>query len=66
MGAIVDSVADVLMIEKSDIQPPPKFSTSIKSEFIRGMLRKDENKFIIILDMDKILSSDELDLMDSI
>ncbi len=66
MGTIVDSVADVLQVHREEIQPPPKFSGRIKAEFIRGMLRKGEDKFIILLDMDKILSDEELDIMDSI
>ncbi len=66
MGSIVDSVADVLHINKKDIQTPPKFGAKVKSEFIRGMLKKNENKFIILLDMDKILSDEEIDIMDSI
>ncbi len=66
MGVIVDSVADVLHVNKREIQPAPKFSTGIKAEFIKGMLKRGENKFIILLDMDKILSDRELDIMDSI
>lgn len=66
MGVIVDSVADVLHVSKVDIQPAPKFTSAVRGEFIKGMLKKGDNKFIILLDMDKILSEKELDIMESI
>jgi purine-binding chemotaxis protein CheW len=66
MGIIVDKVLDILKINLSDIQPPPRFSTGIKAEFIRGMIKKESDDFLIILDMAKILSDKELDMMDTI
>ncbi len=66
MGVVVDRVMDIIKIKLSDIQPPPRFSTGLKAEFIRGMIKKDSDSFIIILDMAKILSDEELDMMDTI
>ncbi|MFO7736115.1 MAG: chemotaxis protein CheW [bacterium] len=66
MGVIVDTVVDVFDVFKKDIKPPPRFSARIKTEFIKGMVRHDDDKFIILLDMDKILSEKELDEMESI
>jgi len=66
MGVIVDKVLDIMKLRLSDIQPPPRFSTGLKAEFIRGMIKKDSDSFVIILDMAKILSDKELDMMDTI
>lgn len=66
MGVIVDKVLDIIKIQLSEIQSPPRFSASLKTEFIRGMIKKDSETFIIILDMAKILSDEELDMMDTI
>mgnify|MGYP001766237617 CR=1 FL=1 len=66
MGVIVDSVADVLHVIRRDIQPAPKFSAAVKAEFIKGMIKRGDGKFIILLDMDRILSDRELDIVESI
>ncbi|MEF8984760.1 MAG: chemotaxis protein CheW, partial [Bacteroidales bacterium] len=60
VGTIVDSVQEVLEIEKDQIQPPPTIGNRIKSEFIYGMA-KIEDKFIMILDMDKVFSAEEIE-----
>ncbi len=65
MGLIVDAVSDVITLGKESIKPRPNFSTSISLEFIQGMGVKD-NKFIILLDVDKLLSVDELNLVDGV
>ncbi len=59
MGAMADSVHEVLELEPGQIQDPPKLGTRWRSEFIRGMgKRKDE--FVIIIDIDRVFSGDEL------
>lgn len=65
MGLIVDSVSDVVTLTKDAIKPRPSFSTSIGVDFIHGMGVKD-NKFIILLDVDKLLSDDELNAVDGV
>ncbi len=64
LGALVDSVQEVFEIEPQNIEPAPKIGTKLKTEFIKGMGKRDDN-FIIILDTDKIFSSDELELVKS-
>ncbi len=59
LGAIVDSVDEVIELEAADIQEPPSLGTKYRSEFIEGMAKKDES-FIMILNMDKVFSADEL------
>jgi len=59
MGALTDSVQEVLDLEPGQIQPPPRFGTRLDTEFIRGMGKRDD-RFLIILDIDKVLSGDEI------
>ncbi len=59
IGALSDSVQEVLDLEPDQIEPAPRIGTRLKTKFIKGMGKKDE-QFIIILDIDKIFSADEL------
>ena len=57
--AIADSVEEVIDLEEDTIEPAPKFGNNISGEYIRGIGKKD-NKFIIILDIDKVFSTEEI------
>jgi purine-binding chemotaxis protein CheW len=59
LGALSDSVQEVLDLDAEHIEPPPKIGTKLKTEFIEGMGKRDD-RFIIILDIDKVFSADEL------
>lgn len=59
IGALADSVQEVMDLEPDQIEPPPRIGTRLKTKFIKGMGKKDE-QFIIILDIDKVFSADEL------
>lgn len=58
VGMIVDGVSEVLTISDSSIEPPPAIATTINSSFITG-IAKLEDKLIILLDLKKVLSSEE-------
>lgn len=59
LGALADSVEEVIDLEPEQIQPAPKIGTSIKTDFIRGMGKRD-NQFLMILDIDRVFSADQL------
>jgi purine-binding chemotaxis protein CheW len=59
IGALVDSVQEVYEIEPQNIEPAPKIGTKLNTEFIKGMGKRDDN-FIILLDIDKVFSLEEL------
>jgi len=59
IGALADSVQEVIDMEPSTIQPAPKIGTKLNTDFIKGMGKRDE-KFVIILDIERIFSTDEL------
>ena len=56
VGALVDSVQEVIEIDDANIQPPPSIGSKYKSEFIEGMAKINED-FIMLLNMDLIFSS---------
>lgn len=62
LGALADSVQEVMDLEPGQIEPAPKIGTRLKTEFIKGMGRRND-EFIIILDIDNVFSSDELALV---
>jgi len=62
IGALVDSVQEVIDLDSSHIEPPPKIGTKLNTEFIKGMGKQD-GQFLIILDIEKIFSADELELV---
>ncbi len=59
LGVLADSVREVMNLNAGEIEPPPKFGR-VDAAFIRGMGRQGE-RFIIILDIDRIVGADELD-----
>ena len=62
LGALADSVQEVMDLEPDQIEPAPKIGTRLNTDFIKGM-GKHDNKFIMILDIDKVFSADELALV---
>jgi purine-binding chemotaxis protein CheW len=62
MGAIVDSVREVFEMSGDQINPPPRMGTSIRADFIKGMGKQNE-EFIMILDIGKVFSSEELQIL---
>lgn len=65
VGVIVDSVSEVMDIGVDAIQQAPAFGARIRADFISGMVEID-GRFIIILNVDRVLSLDEMALLASI
>ncbi len=59
LGALADSVQEVIELAPDQIEPPPRIGTRLNIRFIKGMGKRDD-KFLIILDIDKVFSADEL------
>jgi purine-binding chemotaxis protein CheW len=62
IGIMVDAVSEVLDIPGSEIEPPPAFGAKIRADFIFGM-GKVAGKFVIILNIDNVLSVEEIALL---
>lgn len=65
LGVMVDAVVEVLEIPATDIEPAPSFGAQIRADFIAGM-GKITGKFVIILDIQRVLSVDEMALLTQI
>lgn len=65
IGMLVDQVNEILEILPAQIQPAPNFGTDIRTDFIKAMGRVDD-EFIILLDINHVLSVDELSSMDKV
>ncbi len=61
IGMIVDSVSEVLSIPEQEIVPPPDISKNQK-KYIKG-IGKTAEEVVLILDCEKLLEDDELDLL---
>jgi purine-binding chemotaxis protein CheW len=59
LGALADSVQEVFELDPEYIEPAPRIGTQLQTDFIKGMGKRDDN-FIMILNIDKIFSTDEL------
>lgn len=59
LGALADSVQEVIELEPGSIEPPPRMGTRVNIDFIRGMGKQGE-KFLILLDLDRVLTQEEL------
>ena len=57
MGALTDSVREVMELEANQIEAAPKIGSRVKADFISGM-GKHNNEFIMILNIDKMLPDD--------
>jgi purine-binding chemotaxis protein CheW len=60
IGMIVDTVSETLKLPQDSVEPPSPIITSVDSEYIRGV-GKLENRLIILLDIDKVLTNNEAD-----
>ena len=62
MGIVVDTVSEVMDINSSDIEATPSFGTELNTDYILGM-GKVAGKVKILLDINKVLTSEELVMM---
>jgi len=63
MGMVVDSVSDVTTLTPDQIKPAPEMGSSFKSDYLMGLGTVDE-RMLILIDIDKLMSSSEMGLMD--
>jgi purine-binding chemotaxis protein CheW len=68
VGAVVDSVSDVLELSRAEIKPAPELSSNIDAHFITGIgavKNGDAERMLILTDIEALMSSAEMGLMDS-
>ncbi len=59
MGVITDTVSEVMDLLPRDIEAPPLFGTRVRGDYLKG-LGKIGKKFVLILDIDRVLSAEDL------
>ncbi len=59
LGAIADSVKEVITIEATEVEPAPKLGARLNTNFIRGISKRDDD-FVILLDINRVFSLEEL------
>ncbi|MEO5368431.1 MAG: chemotaxis protein CheW [Magnetococcus sp. WYHC-3] len=59
LGALADSVNEVIDLPESQVEPTPEVGVSLKTEFIRGIGKIDDH-FVILLDVIRVFSEQEL------
>jgi len=62
VGFVVDSVSEVLRIPQNTVEPPPPVVSGLESEYISGV-GKLEDRLLIMLDLDRLLSSEEQEVL---
>jgi purine-binding chemotaxis protein CheW len=62
IGALADSVEEVIDLDPDQIGPTPQIGMQVRTDFIKGMGKRDA-QFIMILDIDRVFSADELGAM---
>lgn len=64
-GIVVDTVNEVLDINQGDIEPPPQYANGVDQAFLTG-IGKVKDSVIMLLDVIKILSSDEIEILEAV
>ncbi|MEO5376998.1 MAG: chemotaxis protein CheW [Magnetococcus sp. DMHC-6] len=64
IGAMADSVKEVMELQPNHIEPAPKIGTGLRTDYILGM-GKQADHFVILLDTDKIFSVEEFHALQS-
>ena len=64
LGVVVDAVSDVVRLTDEDILPPPNFGVAFDSQFLLG-LADVESSMVILVNIEKLITSDALALVDN-
>uniref|UniRef100_A0A7C4PIX3 Chemotaxis protein CheW n=1 Tax=Anaerolinea thermolimosa TaxID=229919 RepID=A0A7C4PIX3_9CHLR len=65
VGLIVDAVSQVIRVPQDAIEPPPQLTMTVNSAFIKSVA-KLEKRLVILLDLDKVLSAEEKELLEAV
>ncbi|MGC6387314.1 chemotaxis protein CheW [Ewingella sp. S1.OA.A_B6] len=65
VGIVVDGVSDVLSLTQEQIRPAPEFAVTLSTEYLTGLGSLGE-RMLILVDIEKLLSSEEMALLESV
>ncbi|WP_295008410.1 chemotaxis protein CheW [uncultured Dechloromonas sp.] len=63
IGAVVDSVSDVISLTRSQIRPAPDFSATFDTKYIIGLATVD-SRMMIVTDIERLMTSADMELID--
>jgi len=63
VGIVVDGVSDVIRLTEDDIRPPPEFGVAFDNRYLLGLVAIEE-LMIILVNIEVLITSDELGLID--
>jgi len=63
IGAVVDSVSDVMQIPAESVRPAPEMQSAVDAAYVRGLAQLGE-RMVILLDIESMLTSPDMGLMD--
>lgn len=64
IGAVVDSVSDVISLNRAQIRPAPDFSGTFDTKYILGLASLD-SRMMIVTDIERLMTSADMELIDS-
>lgn len=64
VGFVVDAVSEVLRIPAGTVEPPPPVVAGVESDYISGVGQL-QDRLLIMLDLDKLLSSDDIEMLNA-
>lgn len=64
VGIVVDGVSDVIRLSEEEVRPPPEFGVAFDSKFLHGLAAL-EDQMVILINIESLISSDELGLVDN-
>jgi purine-binding chemotaxis protein CheW len=65
VGMVVDSVSDVITLSPDQVKPAPEMGTALNTDYLIGLGTIDQ-RMLILVDIDKLMSSAEMGLIESI
>ncbi|GLS92415.1 chemotaxis protein CheW [Psychromonas marina] len=65
VGIVVDTVADVILLQEQQIQPPPNFASALDTKFIKGLAAQDQD-MLVLINIKKLMNSKEMALFEQI
>jgi len=72
VGAVVDSVSDVLELKAEQVKPAPEFSSMLDAGYIKGLGSmksvvegKEQDRMLILVDIERLMTSADMGLIDS-
>lgn len=67
VGAVVDSVSDVLELEEKQIKPAPEFNSLLDAGYITGLgtvQSSEGERLLILVDIERLMSSPDMGLLE--